>query len=574
MQVDIRRFPFSRRGAYLSITLAAEGNRLLFRNCRRLFGEERFMEAAFLDSQGRELPFAFTATPSCLDIAVEGGRARLAVGRLQEIHGHAEGLRVRLVPRGGWSWQAAGNDWRNHVITNHNHVTDAVVHRGAIDGRTTVELVGGYHKQTGAEYLLSPDADGRLSFSVICSPREVLPDVREADFDRSVEEARQDFADWAATLPPVPDRYAEAARLLWYNLWSSIVSAGGNFRYDAMLMSKASMCAVWSWDHCFNALALMLSGRTREALEQFFLLFEMQSPEGKLPDFINTEIDWRAAVKPPVHGWCFGLLMDRSDLPAPVLEKAYGHLAAWTDWHFTYRDTDGDGIPEYIMGNDSGWDNATLFDAGTNMETPDLPAYLFLQMRTLGRIARALGREGDATAWRDRSEALLRTFLDHSWHGGVFVARKSGSHAYDPHPESLLSCMPIVAGDSLPADLVDALVRRIETGFVTPHGVATESPASRRYLSDGYWRGPVWAPSTLLVVDGLVRSGRPELARRIALAFCDTVAASGAYENFDALTGRGLCDMGYTWTSSAALYLMAVHAGLPGKNGPPEGTGP
>jgi glycogen debranching enzyme len=38
-----------------------------------------------------------------------------------------------------------------------------------------------------------------------------------------------------------------------------------------------------------------------------------------------------------------------------------------------------------------------------------------------------------------------------------------------------------------------------------PAGLATEKTTSPLYQSDGYWRGPVWAPSTVLIEDGGLR---------------------------------------------------------------------
>ncbi len=68
----------------------------------------------------------------------------------------------------------------------------------------------------------------------------------------------------------------------------------------------------------------------------------------------------------------------------------------------------------------------------------------------------------------------------------------------------------------------------------------SELPSSPYYQPDGYWRGPIWAPSTVLVVDGLRRAGHGELAKRISERFRALCEASGFAENFDALTGTGL----------------------------------
>ena len=45
-----------------------------------------------------------------------------------------------------------------------------------------------------------------------------------------------------------------------------------------------------------------------------------------------------------------------------------------------YRDSNQDGLPEYRHGNEAGWDNATVFDEGGPIESPDLSAYLSVQI--------------------------------------------------------------------------------------------------------------------------------------------------------------------------------------------------
>jgi glycogen debranching enzyme len=91
--------------------------------------------------------------------------------------------------------------------------------------------------------------------------------------------------------------------------------------------------------------------------------------------------------------------------------------------------------------------------------------------------------------------------------------------------------------------------------FFTAYGFATESPASPFYRDNGYWRGPIWAPSTMLMIDGLEKCGEATLAQEAARRFVAMTANSGFAENFDARTGEGLCDLAYTWTASVALVL-------------------
>ena len=98
------------------------------------------------------------------------------------------------------------------------------------------------------------------------------------------------------------------------------------YKYDAMLMSKKGMNSVWSWDHCFNALA-MANISQKIAIEQFLIPFELQSESGVLPDMWNpnSEIVW-GVTKPPIHGWCFDKMMDRHEYSNDVYEKVYNHL--------------------------------------------------------------------------------------------------------------------------------------------------------------------------------------------------------------------------------------------------------
>ena len=91
------------------------------------------------------------------------------------------------------------------------------------------------------------------------------------------------------------------------------------------------------------------------------------------------------------------------------------------------------------------------------------------------------------------------------------------------------------------------------------HGLATEPPTSEAYEPDGYWRGPIWAPSTALLVDGLRRSGHGELADLVSDRFRALCERSGFAENFDALSGQGLRDRAYTWTAAVYLVLAAAY---------------
>ena len=95
---------------------------------------------------------------------------------------------------------------------------------------------------------------------------------------------------------------------------------------------------------------------------------------------------------------------------------------------------------------------------------------------------------------------------------------------------------------------------------LTRYGLATELPTSPHYQADGYWRGPIWAPATVLVEDGLRRAGHHRLADEISARFRTLCETHGFAENFDALTGTGLRDRAYTWTAAGYLHLAEAHS--------------
>jgi len=321
-------------------------------------------------------------------------------------------------------------------------------------------------------------------------------------------------------------------------------------------MSKHWMDKVWSWDHCFNALALA-AGQPDLAWDQFQLPFEHQDASGALPDSITHSEVLYNFVKPPIHGWTLRRLRGQlTALDGRQLRHAYDRLETWTRFWLTARRVPGAGLAHYQHGNDSGWDNATTFDPARVVESADLAGFLVLQMRELADLAVHLGRAEAAESWMRAADDMRAALLE-LWTGQRFVARAAGTYrTWDS--ASLLDLMPIVLAGELPDQIRNALATRIHA-HLTSYGLATELPTSEHYQPDGYWRGPIWAPATVLIEDGVRRSGFPDLADEISRRFRALCEHSGFAENFDALTGAGLRDRAYTWTASGYLLLAAAH---------------
>ncbi|GIJ30946.1 amylo-alpha-1,6-glucosidase [Micromonospora sediminimaris] len=447
----------------------------------------------------------------------------------------------------------------------HDPVDDSYVFTSYETGRRyRVTSLRGDPRAVGVEALgtaaraveLPADQPWEVAVEEYESARRRYPGDR--DFDQLVRSTTAEFASFVDRVAPWRSSETPAAELAAYVLWSATVAPGGFLARPAVLMSKHWMNKVWSWDHCFNALALA-EADAELAWHQVQLPFDHQDPTGALPDSVAHSEVLHNYVKPPVHGWALRQLRQRLSRPLSrdELSDMYRRLARWTTFWLDQRRVSGHHLPHYQHGNDSGWDNATTFDGDRTVETPDLAALLLLQLRQLADLAGELGLPEEVGQWSRTASQIRAELLGALWDGQRFVARSARTGRLRSST-SLLDLMPIVLGADLPADVSAGLAGGLKR-HLTAHGLATEPVDSPHYAADGYWRGPIWAPATVLIEDGLRRAGHIGFADDISQRFRALCEKSGFAENFDAETGAGLRDRAYTWTASSYLILAAAH---------------
>ncbi|WP_327582894.1 trehalase family glycosidase [Nonomuraea sp. NBC_00507] len=490
---------------------------------------------------------AITATPHQLTWNDGDGRIDLAYESVDTVRVRGRGLGLRLVAADPVLTPFSGPYFYQDPVDGSSVFT--VYQTGR---RYRITLLSGQAEQLGAQALRTAERGVVLSgaWEIAIEEYETAraPYASTDPFEQVVKAARAEFDAFAAAVAPWRSDRTPAAELAAYVLWSATVRPAGFVTRPAVLMSKHWMNKVWSWDHCFNAIAVA-DGLPGLAWDQYRLPFDHQDAAGALPDSVTHSEILYNFVKPPIHGWA---LRHLPPLPEPV--DTYRLLERWTTFWLTARRAPGHELPHYQHGNDSGWDNATTFDTERVVETADLAAFLVLQMRELARLATD---PGAAARWTEQADRMRDALLAELWDGERFVARSAHSARTWPS-SSLLDLMPIVLGDELPEPVRAALAAGIER-HLTAFGPATELPASEHYQDDGYWRGPIWAPSTVLIEDGLRRAGYTDLADEISARFRKLCEKSGFAENFDARTGEGLRDRAYTWTASAYLILAAAH---------------
>ena len=560
MNLDLSLVPFSLRGSYLAIGESGGNNDggLFLRTVRGAARDPIVCRLAVL-SDGEPVPYTYEATPSQLVLRVENGAVRIcfASDNILLLRGEGEGLGLRLEEtRFRYTHEVRCAPNIAHAgKTHHMLVSPPNGSRYLACAQTgKISVAQDWNGRNGGDVLVDFLGEGG---GFLCSLEEAEvewePKSCAFDFETCHARAAQSFEAFYQSMPKAPSQYEAARELAAYVNWSSIVKASGAFRREAMLMSKNRMAALWSWDHCFNAMALS-HGNPDAAWDQLMLPFDRQDATGRVPDCMTDAWESSLYCKPPVHGWALSKMMERMNLSPARLAEAYEKLSGLTGWWLNFRGGDN-GLCEYWHGNDSGWDNSTAFSALPPVVTPDLAALLVIQMDVLADLSARLGLPHDAAEWKTKAGAMLAAMASHCYSNNEPVARRGGT--YEPVPnDSLLLYIPVVLGARLPEPLLRCSIQTLKGAkFLTEHGLATESPQSALYQPDGYWRGPIWAPATMLIVDGLARSGETAFAKELARRFCGMVAKSGCAENFDALTGEGLCDRAYTWTASVFLLL-------------------
>ncbi|MGC5774603.1 amylo-alpha-1,6-glucosidase [Paenibacillus pabuli] len=562
MKFDLNIVPFSRRESFLAVSLLPEGkNRqqgLYLRTVRG--GDDKFGEAfriELLDQQNQTIPFTPEASPEAVRLNSSALTifAEICISDSRTVRFRSKGCGIRL------TFIPAAYDYA-YEVNKHSWEVNSFTHEcrfmlTGLVGDMKLEVPWDKIKSSRVIAEFNVDMDTNTAELAVEEFRTVWePRPKWESFDDDVKAVRTEFSQWLDSSLAIPDRWQDARELAAYITWSCLVPAEGCLTRPAMYMSKNWMTNIWSWDHCFNAMALVRHD-PKLAWDQFMIFFDRQDESGLIPDFVNDKYELWNCNKPPIHGWTLAWMMQRTDyIREAQLREVYGPLSKWTKWWFRYRDDDGDGIPQYNHGNDSGWDNSTAFNNGIPVESPDLAALLIIQAELLAEIAGLLGLTKESSEWRKLADDTLEKMISHFWKEDRFISLRSGTH--EPSAgDSLLLFIPILLGKRLPEPIRDLLLEglREENRFLTENGWATESISSPYYIPDGYWRGPIWAPSTMLLVEGVAAAGDLELAREVSRRFCNMLSRSGMAENFDALTGEGLRDRAFTWTSSVFLVL-------------------
>ena len=501
----------------------------------------------------QQVPFEFETSPWSLK--VKAGKGELLATFMDEktILFETKDMEVSFDAQQtvGWEFDLPGK--KTFLLAQAKRVVE-------VKSATNKIIHAGQDKTTGLARYVLEKANLPAKFAIRIDRNDAPWEEPLPVLQAMAEKQKNSVEGWMDRMPAVPGSLRDTAQTAWYYLWHAQHDPIGLFKYRVIFSSKNTwLTRIWAWDNCFHGLSVA-SADLELAWQQMFIFFEHQEPNGILPEPMSYIQLKSGYVKPPVYGWTALKLIEQAGATKcrPYIEKAYPHIEKLTEWWLNYRDFNGNGLASYLHGNDSGWDNATPFDAGTPLQSPDLAAHLVLQMESLSKMASILGREKEAAHWQARAEEHLQLLTTHLVEGDLFVARKMDGTKVPS--QSLLYYIPMVLGKRLPGSIRTKLINNLkEPGlFLTEHGLATEAVNSPEHKEDGYWRGPIWAPSTYLIFDGLLHAGEKALARTVAERYCAMCKQDpGMWENYDAVTGKGRQGPAVTWTSSVFILLAA-----------------
>lgn len=560
MKLNLERAAFSAPGSYLAvsaITKAVWGGRfeedgLYLRTARAGWHAKGGQLARIIPLSGREpIPFCLEASAHLLRLGTGDREILMAFDPQGRLRLKGRGLSLKLdLPAGTYdeflccgenAWYLAAHRYEGKLLFS------------LLAGQAEI-CDPGLEKRDEKKAILFSGQEWEAEIEEFSVARR--PKARISGFGECVRLSQAAFEAYAEkAVRGVPQRFLEAARQAAYVNYSAQVS-GDLLAGRVMLMSKNWMNSVWTWDCAFNAVET--SGYDPEAAwDNFASPFRRQHETGILPDMVSDHMISDTYTKPPIHGWALSHLRKAGVLNEERTRWAYERLLKWVNAWYEYMDWDGDGVCQYNHGNDSGWDNCTYFLCGAPIEGPDLSGYLVLCWDELAQLAQDLGMPKAAQGHRERADRQLEALIRHSWDGDHFHTYQSGTHREMDDCDSLLPYLPILLGDRLPKEIFRKMARDLkqENRFLTPYGLATERVNDRFYQSDGYWRGPVWAPAMMFIIEGLHKGGEQAFAADLAERFCANCAREGFAENFDATSGAGLRDRAYTWTSSVFLIL-------------------
>ncbi|MDR1531614.1 MAG: hypothetical protein LBS62_05420 [Clostridiales bacterium] len=537
--LDLNLVPFSRRLARLMVLNGYESEA---EEARQVFfiaytnsvtdGSSRYnliqMEPTL---KGKPVPYTYTATPGKITIEAEGGteehplQVEICFDGCERLllRGTGLGLRffIKFEPHEQFLDRLDGTVYAAFPTIG-AFLFEPVTGRQTHNGHWDVLAI----RPDDTEVLWYPDANGDLFGYIQYALSSVERPAELGAFDACAAENLRDFEDWCAKYEPVPERYAHVRLFAVYVIWICYLAPKTMLTTPMIYFLRVGpLMRAMGWHQSYHAMALWQD--LDLAVDLLYSMFTLQDEHGMLPDSASDRYVTMLAPKPPFQGFALSYILDRvglEALSAAHCVKLYEPMCRWADYWLTFRDRDKDGLVAYVHGDESGWDDASIFHKGMPVATPDIAAFLVLLMECCGKLAARLGKPEESEAWQSRSETMLAQMVDKFWNGEKFVCFKPDTGEV-VDVESIAVYQPIILGKRLPAVIREKIGKAVHNPdtFFMPAGFASESQQSPLYdvTYGSFMLGMILAPVQLMMTVGLYNAGQVDVALHNARNWCE-----------------------------------------------------
>ena len=338
--------------------------------------------------------------------------------------------------------------------------------------------------------------------------------------------------------------------------------------YTMIFPAYGPFPGIWNWDSAFHAIG-MIPYDMSLAKDQVEGFLKFQMDNGMLPDVIFE--DGRIAdtySKPPVMAYAAMRVFEASG-DSEFAERVYPKLEKNTRFwererksgelfHYDADRSDGCGDEEYLkrVCFETGWDNSPRWDGGKpqNLWTVDLNCYMVMTYRAMSKLAGAAG--ADTSEWDKKASELSQLIEQRLWNEKL-LAYTDYDFVKGEYSDTLTpaSFMPLYAGISSAEHAAN--MEKIAKDHFMP-GMPTVAYTDPSFEIDAYWRGSSWLNVAYFAAKGLKDYGFDETADTIRNTLLCWVYNDGedVHENYNPVTGEGLCAARFSWSCVFVRELL------------------
>lgn len=242
-----------------------------------------------------------------------------------------------------------------------------------------------------------------------------------------------------------------------------------------------------------------------------------------------------------------------------------GYIRFWLKYHASER-----GLCQYfnagqIADNDARFDpimKGRSNEPVCGFESPDLNAFLVMEMNCLAEFAGDLDQPDEAKEWKAKARALAKLIVDTMYfpEDTMFYDVKEGTHSKFSGAKIPNMFLPLWAGVPLAKGEIDKIVRN---HMLNPEEFYGKCPFPSlsydhpEYHPSGQWRGRVWPHVVYWMVQTLWKHGYHREAGQVVDRLLDMMLANPwIYENYESSQGKPVGIPEYNWSLSTAIQLL------------------